>query len=186
MLVINLKFYGLGGQGIVTAAKNLSIAVSIYEEKYAITVPAYGHERRGAPVYTDIMIDDEPILVNCFVYEPDIVLIMDESIIDKHIDIGKGKQEHTICVLNTAHAKTAQMYKETFAFKELFYVDATGIAMKNIRRNIPNGAMLGALARTGVTKIESIEQALKESFGEKAGEINANAARQAFEETAKI
>ena len=44
--MIKLKFFGLGGQGIVTAAKTLSEAVSIYEEDYAITVPAYGHERR--------------------------------------------------------------------------------------------------------------------------------------------
>ena len=50
--MIKLKFFGLGGQGIVTAAKTLSEAVSIYEEEYAITVPAYGHERRGAPVNT--------------------------------------------------------------------------------------------------------------------------------------
>ena len=53
--MIKLKFFGLGGQGIVTAAKTLSEAVSIYEEEYAITVPAYGHERRGAPVNTSIM-----------------------------------------------------------------------------------------------------------------------------------
>ena len=51
--MIRLKFYGLGGQGVVTAAKVLSEAVSIYEGKYAVTIPAYGHERRGAPVYTD-------------------------------------------------------------------------------------------------------------------------------------
>ncbi len=42
-----LKFYGLGGQGVVTAGKVLSSAVSLHEDKYAITVPAYGHERRG-------------------------------------------------------------------------------------------------------------------------------------------
>ena len=48
-----LKFYGLGGQGVVTAGKVLSSAVSLHEDKYAITVPAYGHERRGAPVFCE-------------------------------------------------------------------------------------------------------------------------------------
>ena len=62
-----LKFYGLGGQGVVTAGKVLSSAVSLHEAKYAITVPAYGHERRGAPVFTDVVMDDKPVLVNCFV-----------------------------------------------------------------------------------------------------------------------
>ncbi len=57
--MIKLKFYGLGGQGVVTAAKMFSEAVSLYEDKYAITVPAYGHERRGAPVNTSIIMDEE-------------------------------------------------------------------------------------------------------------------------------
>ncbi len=88
-----LKFYGLGGQGVVTAAKILSVAVSIHEGRYAITVPAYGHERRGAPVYTDVMVDQKPIQVNCFVYEPDIVVVLDEFIVEKHgIDVGRGKE----------------------------------------------------------------------------------------------
>lgn len=81
--MIRLKFYGLGGQGVVTAAKVLSAAVSIHEGKYAVTIPAYGHERRGAPVYTDVVVDNEPILLNCFVYEPDIVLVMDPSVREK-------------------------------------------------------------------------------------------------------
>ena len=81
--MIKLKFFGLGGQGIVTAAKTLSEAVSIYEEEYAITVPAYGHERRGAPVNTRIMIDSKPVLLNCFVYEPEIVLVSDASFLTR-------------------------------------------------------------------------------------------------------
>ena len=85
-----LKFYGLGGQGVVTAGKVLSSAVSLHEDKYAITVPAYGHERRGAPVFTDVVMDEKPVLVNCFVYTPDIVVVMDETIIQKHVDVAQG------------------------------------------------------------------------------------------------
>ena len=59
-----IKFYGIGGQGAVTAAKVLSQAVSIYQDEYAITVPAYGHERRGAPVFAHIIVDTEPVLLN--------------------------------------------------------------------------------------------------------------------------
>lgn len=58
-----LKFYGLGGQGVVTAGKVLSSAVSLHEDKYAITVPAYGHERRGAPVFTDVIVIGNPPLL---------------------------------------------------------------------------------------------------------------------------
>lgn len=184
--MINIKFYGLGGQGVVTAAKTLSVAVSIYEGKYAVTIPAYGHERRGAPVYTDIRIDSEPVLANCFVYEPDIVLVMDETIREKSIDISEGKHQDTVLVLNTADRSVAMNYKDTYGFKDVFYVDATRCALNNIGLNIPNGAMLGALAKTGVVTIDSIEDALKETFGEKAGVKNANAAREAYEKTEKI
>lgn len=175
----NLKFYGLGGQGVVTAAKTLSTAVSIYEDKYAITVPAYGHERRGAPVFTDMVIDDHPILVNCFVYDPDFVIVLSDTIIDKQIDIGRGKHEATVLVLNTSTVETAQFYKDRFDFKKVYYINATFMALKNIGRGIPNGAMLGALARTGIVKIDSVESALKEAFG-KAGDKNADAARESY------
>lgn len=184
--MINIKFYGLGGQGVVTAAKTLSVAVSIYEDKYAVTIPAYGHERRGAPVYTDIRIDSQPVLANCFVYEPDIVLVMDETIRQKNIDISKGKHRDTILVLNAADRVTAESYKTDYGFKDVFFVDATRCALNNIGMSIPNGAMLGALAKTRIVTINSIEDALKETFGEKAGVKNANSAREAYEKTEKI
>jgi 2-oxoacid:acceptor oxidoreductase gamma subunit (pyruvate/2-ketoisovalerate family) len=175
-----LKFYGLGGQGVVTAGKTLSTAVSIYDGKYAATVPAYGHERRGAPVYTDVVVDEKPILVNCFVYEPDIVLVMDDSIIEKGVDVAKGKHRYTMLVLNTRDPRTAEMYAKEFGFKKVYYVDATQIAIDCIGREIPNGPMLGALAITGIVPIDAVEKALKDIFGEGAGEKNAIAARNAY------
>jgi len=91
-----IKFYGIGGQGAVTAAKVLSQAVSIYQNEYAITVPAYGHERRGAPVFAHIIVDDKPVSLNCYVYEPDIVVVFDETIMDKHVNVGEGCHDGTI------------------------------------------------------------------------------------------
>ena len=181
--MIRMKFYGLGGQGVVTAAKVLSTAVSIHEGKYAITVPAYGHERRGAPVYTDMVVDDEPILLNCFVYEPDVVVVVDPTVKDKNIDVSKGKHPDTILVLNTESADEAAWYKKTYGFKKVYYCDATKVAVECIGRPIPNGAMLGVLSRTGMVSIGSVEAALKEFFGVKAGESNARSAAEAYERT---
>lgn len=184
--MIKLKFYGLGGQGVVTAAKTLSRAVSIHEDKYAITVPAYGHERRGAPVYTDIVIDDEKILLNSFVYEPDIVLIMDETICEKNVQVNQGIKDNTILVINTDKEQVLDNYKNNYGFNKIYYVNATEMAIKNIGVGIPNGAMLGALAKTGLVKIESVEKALIETFGEKAGVKNAKAARDSYESTKEL
>lgn len=181
-----LKFYGLGGQGVVTAAKTLSVAVSIYDGKYAITVPAYGHERRGAPVFTDIVVDEEPILLNCFVYQPDIVVVMAEDVVNKNVDITKGMTPETVLILNTSSEEKAKEFHQKYGFKKTYYVDATQIAVDTIGRDIPNGPILGALAKTGIVPVESVEKALYDTFGEKAGEKNANAARKAYEGTREL
>lgn len=177
-----IKFYGIGGQGAVTAAKVLSEAASLYEDKYAITVPAYGHERRGAPVYAHIIIDDKPVLLNCYVYKPDIILIMDELLVEKNVDVGEGCSENTVCVINTANPSMALRYKETYGFGNVYYCDGTGVAEDILGMNIPNSAMLGALAKTGVVSIEAVEAAVRDSFG-KVGKKNAEAARAAYERT---
>ena len=181
-----LKLYGLGGQGVVTAAKVLSIAASIYENMYANMVPAFGHERRGAPVFTDLMIDNEPVLMNCFVYEPDIVVVFDDTMPEKNIDVGYGITGEAILVLNTANEKTAGYFKATYGFKEVYYVDGTRIALETIGKGIQNGAMLGALASTGAVKINSVVAALKDFFGEKGGDSNAESARKAYESAKKM
>lgn len=177
-----IKFYGIGGQGAVTAAKVLSEAVSLYQGEYAITVPAYGHERRGAPVFAHIIVDDKPVLLNCYVYEPDIVLVMDHAIIDKNIDVGEGCTEDTILVINTDSEEVLRHYRETFGFKKIFYCDGTQAAERNIGMSIPNSAMLGALAKTGLVTIEAVEHAIRDSFG-KVGDKNVKAARDAYEHT---
>lgn len=181
-----MKFYGVGGQGVVTATKVLSSAVSLHEEKYAITVPAYGHERRGAPVYSDVIMDEEPILLNCFVYNPDVVVVMDETVVDKNVNIGMGCHDSTILVLNTDSQNKAKELSEQYGFRETYYVDATQIAVDHIGRNTPNGPILGAIAKSGVVSIESVEAALKDFFGEKAGVKNASSAREAYEKTTKM
>lgn len=178
-----VKMYGLGGQGVVTAAKALSEAVSLHEDKFAITVPAYGHERRGAPVFSDIIIDDERVLQNCFVYEPDLIVIFEDAIMEKNVDVGKGAHRDTVVLINTASDEVVARYREAYGFGKMYRVDATRIAIDTIGRNIPNSAMLGAMAKTGVVGIGSIEATLDKYFGEKAGEANARAAKQSYEQT---
>lgn len=179
-----IKFYGIGGQGAVTAAKVLSEAVSLYQDEYAITVPAYGHERRGAPVFAHIIVDDKPILLNCYVYEPDIVLVMDETIIEKNVNVGEGCSPATVLVINASSKEVVQNYMDTYGFKDVYYCDATAVAERNIGLSIPNSAMLGVLAKTGLVSIEAVENAVRDSFG-KVGEKNVKAARDAYEHTCK-
>ena len=120
------------------------------------------------------------------IYEPEIVLVSDASFLTREIDIGAGISGNAVLVLNTGDEGIAGQFKEKFGFKEVYYADATRIAVKNIKRNIPNSAMLGVLARTGIVKIESVMAAVKSTFGTKAGSANADAAKEAYDETGKI
>lgn len=176
--MLQIKLYGLGGQGVVTAAKILARAIVEHEGRYAQSVPAYGHERRGAPVYSDLFIDDEPILLKSFVYEPDHVLVFDLAVLDKGVDVLQGAHTSTEFLIN--HYKPPVDYPFSSGFAAVRYVDATSVAMETIGSEIPNSAMLGAFAATGVVRIDAICAALKETFKGKAGELNAEAARKSY------
>lgn len=171
-----VKICGLGGQGAVTASKILAEAVSIEEMRYAVTVPAYGHERRGAPVFADVMIDDEPIELRSFVYEPDYVLVFDPTVRDKGLDYMKGTDENTVFVVNISNCEVPEHLKD----RKLIFADATLTALEVINRDVPNSAMLGLFARTGAVRIDSIVGALNKVFSGDGGK-NARAAALCFE-----
>jgi len=183
--MLQLKFWGVGGQGVVTAAKMLSKAVSLHEDEYAITIPSYGHERRGAPVNTSIIIDKEPVLLNSFVYEPDIVMVFDPAIIDKNVNVAAGIKQESVLILNSEDEKVVKRYKD-LGFAKVYYADGTRIAVEHINRAIPNSSMLGAAAAAGICKVESVEKAIMETFGKKGGEQNAAAARETCENTKEM
>jgi pyruvate ferredoxin oxidoreductase gamma subunit len=169
-----IKIYGLGGQGVVTAAKVLCEAVAIHENAHAQAIPAYGHERRGAPVYADAIISSDPIRMKGFVYAPDYVVLFDVSVIDKGIDVMAGTSKRTVFIVN------AEMLKEEFPFKnhKIYLVDAQSVALDAIGRDIPNTAMLGALAGAGIVGIEAITKAIGSKFGAAAAD-NVKAAEKA-------
>ena len=163
----------------------LSKAVSLYEDEYAVTISSYGHERRGAPVNTSIIIDKEPVLLNSFVYKPDIVMVFDPTIIDKHVDVAQGIKPDSVLILNSEDPNVIKRYKD-LGFGKVFYADGTKIAVKHINRAIPNSSMLGAAAAAGIAKIESVEKAIIETFGKKGGDKNADAARETCESTKEM
>ena len=176
-----IKFYGLGGQGIVTAAKVFCEAVAIYENGYAQAIPAYGHERRGAPVYSDAIISQEPIKAKGFVYTPDFVVLFDDSVIEKGINVMEGTSDTTIFVINTPQLKDSYPFKN----HKQYWVDAQSIALKFLKRDIPNSAMLGALAGVGLVGIDAVRDAIKSKFGS-AAPVNIQAAEAANEQIMSI
>lgn len=178
--MIEIRFHGRGGQGAVTSVELLALA-AINEGKFAQGFPSFGPERRGAPVLAFCRVDDRHIRLRCKIANPDVVVVLDPSLIriqNPPADLKEGG----IIVLNTP--KTPAEVRQEYGFKHtLALVDANRVAREVLGVPIVNTTMMGALIRaTGVVKLESVEQPLKERFGPLAVK-NFNALKAAFEQT---
>jgi 2-oxoacid:acceptor oxidoreductase gamma subunit (pyruvate/2-ketoisovalerate family) len=180
--VLEIRIHGRGGQGAVIASKVL--ASSFFKEgHYVQAFPAFGVERRGAPVAAFIRIDTAPVRLRCNVYDPAHLIVLDPALTDT-VDITEGFKESGWILLNT-HRKPDELdYSKNF---KVATVDAFAIAIRHHlgSRSTPivNTAILGAFARcTGLVKIDSVVEAIAEAVPFNP-EGNKQAAIDAFEET---
>jgi len=176
--MIETRFHGRGGQGAVTSAELLALA-AIQEGKFAQAFPSFGPERRGAPVLAFSRVSETQIRVRSQIYEPDVVLVLDSSLLEI-IDVTEGLKPGGILVVNTN--LSVKELSERFHFSgKLAAVDASHIARECLGRPITNTTMLGALLRaTGIVDLKSMDDPLKHRFGVIAAK-NQNAMKQAFE-----
>ena len=181
-----IRWHGRGGNGAFTAAKLLGAAASVHEGKFAQSFPAFGPERRGAPVAGFTRISDEIITDHSQVYVCDCVIVLDETLLDV-VDVTVGMKDDAVLVINSE--KTAEEMRETNKSKlqnvnRIVTLDATGIAMETLGRNIVNTVMLGAaVGASDFIKMESVEVAISEMMAGSLGEKNKAAAKAAYEMT---
>ncbi len=171
--MIEIRFHGRGGQGAVTAAEILAKA-AFEDGKYCQAFPFFGAERKGAPVMAFSRINDKPIRRRYQVYNPDHVLVLDETLIEA-VDVLSGLKDGGKVIINT---------KEDLKLgdADVHTIDATGIALDTLGVPIVNTVMLGAFAKViGEVSLDSIIKIIKETFPGKIGEKNAEAAKIAFE-----
>ncbi len=181
-MMIEIRFHGRGGQGAVTAA-NILAEAAFLEGKYVQAFPFFGVERRGAPVTAFTRIDEKPIRIKTQIYEPDVVVVLDPSLLDT-VDVTAGLKEGGMVIVNTEKTREEILQKLKKKPAKLALVDATTIALEILGLPITNTSILGAVAKaTGIVKIESVEEAIKDAFSGELGEKNARAAKEAFEKT---
>jgi pyruvate ferredoxin oxidoreductase gamma subunit len=179
--LVEIRWHGRGGQGAVTSTELLARA-AINEGKYAQAFPSFGPERRGAPVMAFDRIDpNEPIRVRADVAEPDVVVVLDPTLLGI-VNVASGLKDNGVLILNTS--KNIKDFEDKFGTKcQLASVDATRIARELLGVPIVNTTMLGALLRaTEVVKMESLVEPLEQRF-ERLAERNINAMKRAYEET---
>ncbi|MFC1955173.1 2-oxoacid:acceptor oxidoreductase family protein [Chloroflexota bacterium] len=179
--MIEIRWHGRGGQGGVTSA-DLVAKAAISEGKYAQAFPSFGPERRGAPVLAFVRIDSEkPIKIRAGITQPDIVVVLDSSLL-RITDIIAGLKEGGTVVINTQ--KTAGKIRSEFGISgRLATIDATKVARELLGVPIVNTTMTGAMLKaTGVIRLDSMKEPLEKRFGRLA-ERNIKAMERAYEET---
>ena len=178
--LIEIRWHGRGGQGAVTSAELLAQA-AITEGKYAQAFPSFGPERRGAPVLAFVRISNEQIRLRAEITEPDIVVVLDPSLL-RMINVASGLKDKGTFLVNSK--KSAEEIKSEFGIKQrLATVDATKIARELLGVPITNTTMIGALIKvTNVVDLESLVNPLKERF-HRLADRNIDAMKRAYEET---
>ena len=178
--IFEVRFHGRGGQGAWTASLLLAQA-GLNENKNIQSFPAFGPERAGAPITAFTRISDEKIQLHSSIYEPDVVVVLDPTLLGPAV--AEGVQKKTKIIVNTD--KSAKEVLDILGLKDIetWTVDATTLAINVLGRPITNTAMLGSVVKaTGVVKLDSILQVVRERFDGKISELNADLVNRAFKE----
>ncbi len=174
-----VRFHGRGGQGTVVASQVLAVAL-FREGRQVQSFPAFGVERRGAPVTAFLRVSDAPILLRCEVTEPDDLVVLDPTLVEA-VDVTAGlKPGGTVLIDSERPPESYTMLLERF---RVATVDARSIASRyglgSKTQPIVNTAILGAFAvHTGLVALESVCAAIQEELPTKR-EANVGAARAA-------
>jgi len=171
-----LRIHGRGGQGSVTAAELIAVAAfagGVFSQAF----PAFGVERRGAPVQAFVRFDNKKIRLRSQIYEPDYIIVQDSSLIGD-VNVFHGVKPGGIVIVNTEKAINYPIPEGV----NVISIDATSIALKELGLPITNTALMGAfVAATGEIEFSALEDALKQRFHGDLATKNVAAARAAYD-----
>ncbi|MDD2627738.1 MAG: 2-oxoacid:acceptor oxidoreductase family protein [Clostridia bacterium] len=185
--MIEIRWHGRGGQGAKTASLLLA-DVAFSTGKFIQGFPEYGPERMGAPLTAYNRIDDKIIRIHSNIYEPDYVVVVDDTLINS-VDVTQGLKETGGILINSSLSpdevrKTIPEYRGA-----VYTVDATKISHECLKANFPNTALLSAVIKiTNLMNREDLEEHMLDSFKTKFAkkpeviEPNMNAVRRAYDE----
>lgn len=181
---IEIRWHGRGGQGAVTASKILA-ETAMLSGRYVQAFPEFGPERAGAPVKSFNRISLNPINTHVQITSPDVVVVLDPTLLGM-VDVCEGLSKDGILIINTDKSP-AELRKElTSQIGKIATIDATSIAIKEFKRNIPNTPMIAAFVKvTGMLKLEEVMNNFKEQYKTKFTpeviEANLRAMKVAYE-----
>ena len=159
--LIEIRWHGRGGQGAKTASLLLADA-AFNTGKYIQGFPEYGPERMGAPITAYNRISNKPITIHSNIYEPDYVVVVDDTLLDA-VDVTAGLKESGAIVINTTKdADTIRNQLKNYK-GDIYTIDARKISLETLGKYFPNTPMLAAIVK--VSKIMTEEEFLKDMVG---------------------
>ena len=189
--MIEIRWHGRGGQGAKTASLLLADA-AFNTGKYIQGFPEYGPERMGAPLTAYNRISDTPIRIHSNIYEPDYVVVVDDTLLES-VDVTAGLKETGAIVINTTKSKD-YLEKALKGYKgDIYTIDARKISEEALGRYFPNTPMLAAIIKvakimTDEELLADMEGSFKHKFAKKPEVIDGNmkALEMALKEVKKI
>lgn len=184
--MMEIRWHGRGGQGVWSGSAVLAYA-AIKAGKYAQSFPQFGPERLGGPVTAFNRIDDKPIVERGPIYEPDVVIVIDPSLVKPRYvsSLIEGLKPGGKFLANSEEEPSSLRSQLGLPDKfEIWSVDATTIALEEIGRASPNTTMLGLLlAATDLLPVEYLEEGIRWRWPGEVGQKNINAMRRAIKES---
>ncbi len=189
--LIEIRWHGRGGQGAKTASLLLADA-AFNTGKYIQGFPEYGPERMGAPITAYNRISDTPITIHSNIYEPDYVVVVDDTLLTS-VPVTAGLKKDGAIVINTT--KTPEQLKEVLKGYEgaVYTIDARKISEEALGKYFPNTPMLAAIVKvagvmTDEELLEDMKTSFKHKFAKKPEVIDGNmkALELALKEVTKI
>ncbi len=189
--MIEIRWHGRGGQGAKTASLLLADA-AFNTGKYIQGFPEYGPERMGAPITAYNRISDNPITIHSNIYEPDYVVVVDDTLLEA-VDVTAGLKESGAIIINST--KSADVLKEHLKGYNgsIYTINARKVSEEALGKYFPNTPMLAAIVKvSGIMSDEALlkdmEGSFKHKFAKKPEVIDGNmkALELALNEVTKI
>ena len=189
--LIEIRWHGRGGQGAKTASLLLADA-SFNTGKYIQGFPEYGPERMGAPITAYNRVSDEPITIHTNIYQPDYVVVIDDSLLES-VDVTAGLKETGAIVINTTKDKESLKSLLKGYNGGIYTIDARKISIETLGKYFPNTPMLAAIVKVSQvmpeeTFLKDMQKSFEHKFAKKPEVIEGNmsALRMSLNNVTKI
>lgn len=164
--LVEIRWHGRGGQGAKTASLLLADA-AFNTGKYIQGFPEYGPERMGAPITAYNRISDNPIRIHSNIYEPDYVVVVDDTLLES-VDVTAGLKQDGAIVINTTKGKDYLTKVLRGYSGSVYTIDARKVSLETLGKYFPNTPMLAAIVKVaGIMEEKDFLEDMKGSFGHK-------------------